>query len=93
VKYALGLPPFVPAPGILTPLRIENGNAVLSYRRPSTATDVTYRAEVSHDLVSWSDESVVQQRVSTDPEGLEDWEASYSGAAAGQRFFRLTIRR
>jgi pectate lyase len=93
VKYALGLPPLVPAAGVLTPLRIEKGNVLLSYRRPPTATDVTYRAEVSSDLTTWSDQSVVQRPIGTGSDGLEDWEASYSGTAGRQRFFRLTITR
>ena len=54
VKYALGLPPFVAATGPLMTLRFENGDAVLCYQRPATAGDVTYRVEVSSDLVNWS---------------------------------------
>jgi len=93
MKYALGLPPFEPAPRFLTPLRIENGNGILSYRRPATATDVTYRVEVSDDLTNWSSDSMVQQRVGTDQEGLENWEVSHRGAPSAKRFFRLTVSR
>ena len=93
VKYALGLSPLVPVSGVLTPLRIENGHAVLFYQRPVTATDVTYRVEVSDDLASWSEDSIIQRRVSTDAEGLEHWEASSSGTATFQRFFRFTVSR
>lgn len=93
LKYALGLSPFLPAPRPLTPLRLEDGNGILSYRRPSTTTDVTYRVEVSDDLTNWSDTSVVQQQTRNGPEDIEDWEASYVGAPRSQRFFRLTVTR
>jgi pectate lyase len=93
VKYALGLPPFTPATRPLTPLRIENGNGILSYRRPPTATDVTYRVEVSEDLTNWSGASVFQQQTGRSDDGLEDWEASCSGLAAPKRFYRLTVTR
>jgi pectate lyase len=93
VKYALGLAPFAPAAGLLTPLRIENGNAILSYRRPATATDVIYRVEVSSDLINWSGASVLQQYVGTGDGALESWEARSSDATASKRFFRLTVAR
>jgi pectate lyase len=90
LKYALGLSPFLPAARPLTPLRLEDGNGILSYRRPATATDVAYRVEVSDDLTNWSSDSVIQRRVSHGADGIEHWEASYVGAAVSQRFFRLT---
>jgi pectate lyase len=93
VKYALGLPPLSPAVGVLTPFRFEEGRAILTYRRPATATDVTYRLDVSDDLANWSDTSVVQQRVGSGVDGLEIWEASPVGASAPKRFFRLTVSR
>jgi hypothetical protein len=93
VKYALGLSPFVPAPRLLTPLRIENAVGILTYQRPSTATDVTYVIEASDDLANWSSAPVTQQRVGIGPDGLEQWEASVPGPAASNRFFRLRMVR
>jgi pectate lyase len=93
VKYALGLPPLAPAPRLLTPLRLEDGNGILSYRRPVTATDATYRVEVSDDLMNWSAASVAQRQVGLAPDGLEIWEASRPGAAGPRRFFRLRVAR
>jgi pectate lyase len=93
VKFALGLPPFTPAPRLLTPLRIENGSAILYYRRRPNATDVTCRVEVSADLTNWSSDLVIQQQTGASGDGLEYWEASSSGIAAPMRFFRLTVTR
>lgn len=91
VKYALGLPPFVAVAGPLTTLRFENGDAVLSYQRPAAA-DVTYRVEVSSDLVNWSGTDVRQQAVSNNA-GLETWEARCAASGSRALFFRLLLAR
>ncbi|MEK7675681.1 MAG: hypothetical protein AAB676_07595 [Verrucomicrobiota bacterium] len=92
VKYALGLPPFVAATGPLMTLRFENGDAVLCYQRPATAGDVTYRVEVSSDLVNWSGTGLLQQAVSSSA-GLEIWEACYATSGSRALFFRLILQR
>jgi hypothetical protein len=89
-KYALGLLPFVPASQPLVAFRLENGAGVLSYRRPGTATDVTYRVKVSPDLATWTETGVTQQSVGT-TNGLEIWEARYAGAPGAIGFFRLVL--
>jgi hypothetical protein len=92
-KYALGLLPFVPAPRMLTPLRMEGSAGILSYRRPATATDVSYRVEVSNDLTQWSSDGVVQERIGAGADGLETWEARSTASAGSPRFFRLVLER
>jgi hypothetical protein len=91
VKYALGLQPFTPAPQPLIGFRMQNGEGVLSYSRPSTTTDVQYVAEVSTDLQNWTTNGESLQLIGTGGNGLQNWEAHYSGAANAQRYFRLKI--
>jgi pectate lyase len=90
VKYALGLAPFVPAPQSLVSFRMENGAGVLSYSRPANVPDVTYRVEVSLDLVHWTATGVTQQNVGTSG-GLQTWEARFNGPTAPNRFFHLLL--
>jgi hypothetical protein len=46
---------------------------------------------VSTDLLNWTQTGVVQQHVGTDGDGLQIWEATYTGAASGIRCFRLLL--
>ncbi|HXG48062.1 MAG TPA: hypothetical protein VNO52_10595, partial [Methylomirabilota bacterium] len=93
IKYALGLPPFEPAPRPLTPLRLEAGDAVLTFRRRADATDVTCRIEVSSDLKRWSSQGVATRRIAATPDGLEVWEARHPITAAPATYFRLSAER
>jgi hypothetical protein len=90
-KYALGLLPFVPATQPLIGFRMEDGEGVLSYTRPATIPDVTYRVRVSTDLSSWTETGVNQQMVGTNGMGLRIWEGTYSGPASPMRYFRLEL--
>jgi pectate lyase len=92
-KYALLLDPFTPVASPLTPFRIEDSNGVLTYSRPETATDVTYRVLVSDDLLVWSETNIVQTLLPTDAVGIETWEARYTGPATPNRYFRLKVER
>ena len=71
--------------------RLENGEGILTYNRPASANDVTYRVEISTDLVNWTAAGVTQQMVGTNGNGLQIWDAGYSGAASSTRFFRLQL--
>ena len=93
VKYALGLEPFEVAIQPLVGFRLASGEGVLSYNRPATAEDVTYRVEVTTSLPAWSTNGVTQQMVGTNSMGLETWDATYSGPASPVRFFRLLLVR
>jgi pectate lyase len=93
LKYALGLSPTLPATGMLTPLRIHHGDAVLTYQRPTTATDVNYQVEVSTGLRAWTTLGVTHQPVGMSESGLEIWEARHSDPSPNSRFFRLTVSR
>ena len=71
--------------------RMENGEGILTYNRPVSANDVIYRVEISTDLLSWTQSGVVQQLVGTNGNGLQIWDAGYSGSASSTRFFRLQL--
>jgi pectate lyase len=91
VKYALGLPPFVPATQPLVTLQPPNSQGALVYHRPASVNDVIYQAETSTDLVNWSTTGVTQQNTGTDGNGLQIWQATYSGPGSDKRYFRLTL--
>jgi len=91
-KYAFGLAPLAPAPRPLIPLRFEQSEAVLTYRRPETATDVIYRIETSTDLLAWSAANLAQQTVSTNG-GVQIRELRYTGPVTSSRFFRVALER
>jgi pectate lyase len=91
VKYALGLPPLVPAKQPLAGVSYNGGEAVLAYHRPASVNDVVYRVEAGTDLIAWSSSGVSQQMIGTDLEGLQIWQASYSGPSSPKRFLRLVL--
>ena len=91
VKYALGLLPFVPASQPLIAFRVSNGEGVLTYHKPASVMDVLYRVEVSTDLKTWTSSGVSQQLTGTDGNGLQTWQATYTGAASDKRDFRLLL--
>jgi hypothetical protein len=93
VKYALGLPPWTRVTGPLTTFRLEQGQGVLTYTRPATATDVAYQVQVSTNLAAWTSEAVEEQCVGTHPAGLQIWEARLTGPPPSQLLFRLRLTR
>jgi pectate lyase len=93
VKYALGLEPFVPAAEPLVGFRMQSGEGVLSYNRPASAPDVTYRVEIATSLPAWTTNGVSQQLVGTNGVGLQTWDATCSGPGSPTRFFRLLLIR
>jgi Pectate lyase len=93
VKYALGLPPFDPVAGSLVDFQLENGEAVLRYRRPAGASDVLYRVQDSADLVNWSEQGIVQQASGVQTNGLETWEARGAAPIGSTRLYRLRVER
>jgi hypothetical protein len=91
VKYALGLPPLIPAQQPLVGISYNAGEAVLTYHRPATISDVIYQAETCTDLLTWSSSGMIQQIIGTDSDGRQIWQASYSGASDPKRFLRLVL--
>src|SRR6185436_16923440 len=92
IKYALGLAPFSQAPRTLTPFRVQNGAAVLTYARPAAATDIAYIVQISSNLSVWSNSTVTPQLAGT-TNGLQIWEARDAVVENSSRFFRLTLHR
>lgn len=93
VKYALGVPPRSRATAALPAFGSAGGQPFVTYRRPASATDVRYHAEITTDLLTWTQAGVSQQRVATGADGLETWEARYTGPPEASLFFRLSVER
>lgn len=91
IKYALGLEPFVVAHQPLVNFEVVNGDALLTYHRPASVDDAIYRVEVSTDLGGWTQTGVTQQLAGTDGDGLQIWQATYSGTVSPTRYFRLLL--
>jgi pectate lyase len=89
IKYALGLDPFATATPPLWTFQYVSGEGVLTYHRPAAVSDVTYLVEVSTDLRNWTQSGVSQQSTGTDGNGLQIWQATYTGSANSVRYFRL----
>ena len=92
LKYALGLPPKIPAITGIT-LAKPSSAWLFTYTRPANRPDITYIVEISPDLTNgaWTTSGVSHSRVATgDP---ETWQGSYTPSVAEHRvFFRLNVR-
>jgi len=62
VKYALGLPPFVPATNVLNP-HISNGYFTFTYPRSLAATDVAITLQTSTSFTNWQSGPAYFQQV------------------------------
>jgi hypothetical protein len=97
-EYAFGTPPrFASTPVVETFRYAESGSEYLAlrYRRRSGATDVSFRAQYSTDLVTWRDNSqgayTVEVSAVADEEGLElvTVRSAVSLASAPAQFLRI----
>lgn len=95
LKYALNLPPFVPATGADLPgSSIDSGHLTLTFARGSSRTDIDYLVEVSGNLAKWQSGPDFTEEVSASGEG--DWQEVTVRdrtplAALDRRFIRLKI--
>ena len=92
VKYALGLDPKQNVTAGVPGLNATVAEWVYNYTRPAGLTDVTFTAEVSTDLVTWTSSGVTHELVSS-AGGTETWRARYPLDSAANVFFRLKITR
>ncbi|HEY5228458.1 MAG TPA: right-handed parallel beta-helix repeat-containing protein [Opitutaceae bacterium] len=86
LKYSLGLDPwtFYPASGMQ--VSTVSGEPVLTYSRPTALTDVTYFAEASNNLSTWSS---VTQAVTGQSNGTATVKASETGTPF--QYIRLRV--
>jgi len=90
IKYALNLPPLVPATtnGVIT-VSSTSGVLSLTVTKNPAATDITYTIESSSDLVNWGTSTIViDQNTSTLLQGHDSTPPS-----SGQRFLHLKVTR
>lgn len=96
IKYTLGIGARSVAPPAMLP-RMEprpESTPAFVYQRLATATDVTFRVETTEDFAAWSENHVTRQRIApAGANGLETWEARYTGPETPRLFFRLVTHR
>lgn len=94
-KYALGLPPLMPATNGLTTLQMTNSQVALIFRRPppEIASDVGYQVKNSTNLLNWTAVGITQQFLSSDPDGLQTWKAVCTPPISQALFLRLELTR
>jgi len=97
MKYAMGLAPMVSGTANLPTATIQNGYLTLTYRMNKSSTDVTFTAQSSNTLGTWSTASTVLLQTDPTPGGGSYWLVTvrdttpitgYSG-----RFMRLRVSR
>ncbi|HEY1661029.1 MAG TPA: immunoglobulin domain-containing protein [Verrucomicrobiae bacterium] len=91
VKYAMGLQPLVAVTNSLEGFEMESGEGVLTFKHPVGITDVVYQVQVSTDLVNWTTNGITLELAGTEGNGMQDWEAHYSGSSSTERYFRLVF--
>ncbi|HNQ89065.1 MAG TPA: hypothetical protein PKM73_10660 [Verrucomicrobiota bacterium] len=91
LKYAFGLGPFEQAVSPWITLRLDEGRGMLAYARPASATDVSYRVEVSQDLEAWTESGIHHAATGTNASGLQTWEARQTTPPTARFFFRMRI--
>jgi hypothetical protein len=96
LEYALGLDPLTAGLAGLPVLGQTNGCLALTYTTVNRATDITYRPEVSADLITWTNgaayvtETVLASNTLTQTIQAHDL---FPSAAAVCRFMRLRVTR
>ena len=90
MKYALGLDPMHATMTGLPTTVTENGHLTLTYRRVNAATDISYVAQVTGDLSTWTSSGVAEQ-VLADDGTYQTVKATDPQAASGHRFMRLNV--
>ena len=88
LKYALGLDPKQDGTAALPQTTTLDDHWFYTYRRPANVSDVSYRVEVSIDLINWTEAGVTQELIATDENG-QTWQAQYHGAPGQTVMFRL----
>jgi alpha-tubulin suppressor-like RCC1 family protein len=90
LEYALGLDPKTANTTGLPEVSTTATDWVYTYTRPVDRPDLTYVAEVSTDLLNWSEDGVTHEKVSTEDD-RETWRALHPLSSASSAFFRLKI--
>jgi hypothetical protein len=89
VKYALGHNPKAPNTSELPVTSASATDWIYTYTRPTDRPDVTYTVEVSTNLTSWTNASVIHEQVSAEG-AIETWRARYP-LSNSNVFFRLKV--
>lgn len=92
LRYALGIPPRVPAVDLQPHGCFADGRAGLEFSRRLHASDLVYRVEVSTNLVQWSTVPMTEEEISRTAE-FTRVRVTTEISAAESRFFRLAVER
>jgi hypothetical protein len=87
IEYALGLPPKTPGPSPAAAGKL-GGYLSLTFNKSSTATDITWSAQVTPDLSVWQTAQIITNNTTTF--SARD---TVLMSGAGRRFIRLKITR
>lgn len=90
LKYALGLAPRQPVVAGLPELTCDGTQWILTYSRPTTTGDVTYRVLASTDLITWTPDGVIHEWVST-AGNTETWRGRCPVGSWSRVFLRLQV--
>jgi len=92
-EYALGLDPLTSDAQVRAPAVSWDGtNWTFTWIRPTDRADVTYVAETSTDLVTWSSSGLTPALVAR-ASGFDTWRVSVPAGTARRQFFRLVFTR
>lgn len=92
-EYALGLDPLTSDAQVRVPAVSWDGtNWMFTWIRPTDRPDITYTAETSADLASWSSTGLTPSLVNRTG-GFDTWRVSVPVGTARRQFFRLVFTR
>ncbi len=93
VRYAVGMSDDEPTGSVLADLALTSGIWSARFRLAPALSDINVSVETSTDLVNWSTSGVAVQRLSSEPDGSELWEATRPVSGSSPVFFRLKVER
>lgn len=93
VRYAVGMPDDESTGSVIADLALTSGVWSARFRLAPARPDIVVSVETSTDLVTWSTAGVSVQRIASEPDGSELWEATRPASGSSPAFFRLKVER